>query len=82
MRFGVVSGVGRGMGVLDGARVSQGEGVLFSTQLFPNYFGISCFLSDTVRSIKLTSTSAFERLVINILYRIVYRPALIGTAHK
>jgi len=50
---GTVSGVGRGMGVLDGAVVVEGEGADleanlgrpivtngdFGTRLFPNYFG-------------------------------------------
>jgi len=53
MPFGMVSGVGRGMGVLDGVVIVEGERAVlglnvgrpivtngdFATRLFPNYFG-------------------------------------------
>jgi len=57
--LGVVSRVGQGMGVLDGAVIIGGEGAIlgvnlghpivtngdFVTWLFPNYFGQDLFLS-------------------------------------
>ena len=53
MPFGIMSGVGRGMAVLDEGVIIEGEGVVlglnlgspivtnwdFATRLFPNYFG-------------------------------------------
>jgi len=52
MPFGMVSGIGRGMGVLDGAVIVEGKGSFgvnfgrpivtngdVATRLFPNYFG-------------------------------------------
>jgi len=53
MPFGMVSGIGRGMGVLDGVVIVKGKGAVlgvnlghpivtngdFATWLFPNYFG-------------------------------------------
>ena len=53
MPFEVVSGVGRGMGVLDGVMIVEGKGAVlkvnlgrpivtngdFATRLVPNYFG-------------------------------------------
>ena len=46
MPFGMVSGVGRGMSVLDGVVIVEGEGQFwgvtngdFATLLFPNYSG-------------------------------------------
>ena len=46
MPFGMVSGVGRGMCVLDGVVIVEGKGAVlevnlgdFATRLFPNYFG-------------------------------------------
>ena len=58
MPFGMVSGVGRGMGVLDEGRDRRREGAVlgvnlghpcivinedFATRLFPNYFGQDSF---------------------------------------
>ena len=53
MPYGMVSGVSRGMGVLDGVVIVEGEGAVlgsnlghpivtngdFATRIFPNYFG-------------------------------------------
>jgi len=57
MPFGMVSGVGRGMGVLGGVVIIENEGVVlrvnfgrpivtngdFATRLFPNYFCRTCY---------------------------------------
>ena len=57
MSFRVVSGVSRGMGILDGVIIVKGEGAVlgvkfgrpivtngaFATLLFPNYFGEDLF---------------------------------------
>jgi len=48
MLLGMVSGVGRGMGVLDEGRdrrTGRGSFGDFATRLFPNYFGQDLFVS-------------------------------------
>jgi len=56
MPFAIVSGIGRGMGILDGGGYLRREGAVmglnlgrpivtngdFATWLFPNYFGRTC----------------------------------------
>jgi len=47
MPFGVISGVRQGTGVLDEGPGAPKEGCFgerVATRLFPNYFGISCFI--------------------------------------
>ena len=62
MQFGMVSEVGRGMGVLDGVVIIEGEEAAFgvnmgrpivtngdfATWLFPNYFGQDLFYNNVV----------------------------------
>jgi len=83
MPFGMVSRVGRGMGVLDGMVIVEGNGqfmgelgrpiitnVDFATRLFPSYFGQDLFLLRPKKENTIPSCTIARRASMRVEARI------------